>query len=1019
MFRDKFILWILLLTATVALVIWMSSQANKNAPVAVQGYLDLSAWNFDEHAIVPLNGEWEFYPNQLLIPGDILSAANKKRYMMVPGKWEKTQTDSGISMRGMGFGTYRLLIGIETTEQQLAVAKNYIRFADKLYIDGVLMGESGQTGESRDRYSPRNVPYTVYFHTNRNEIEILLQVSNFDYKSGGIANSLYFGPATAIAIYKNVQTSFEMTGMFISLFFSLFVLSLYMWLHKNRLLLVFGAFFFVSAIVIITNGERMFMQLFPDIPFELAFKIKNMSMYLRPVLLFWIVSIMFEKSLLRKPFLAISLVYAVYCAGIVVLPFHVYSQLQEVSYAGILLSYALLIVFLTFAYVAGRFGTLDKRGFQLFGAAVYALLLTEVSVVMSNENMTSNAVTNFNIIVVSVLIVIMLARQYFIAYSSMRQLTQKLQIADRMKDEFLLLTSHELNTPLHGIINLAQTALEEKFHKSNEETIKERLRLIRSTAYRMSNLVKDLIDAAKLKEDRLQLELRQVDLVTCVSVIIEVFGFLAKGRNATFASSIAPDARYIVADEIRLMQVLYNAIDYCLMRVQDGEIVIGSRREQGAIVIEIACEPTARSEAIPGEDSAPDEDAGVAIGLSIASELILRMNGRFERPEDAGCIRLFMPAAGEEDTTRRQIAASSQSSPQTSRISADDGAPRVLIASADPLNLEQLYGMLEMDGYAVTAASSDREAWTLVTRASRPDIVLLDVMLPEANGYELCRQIRDHFTHVELPVLLISARNTPADIETGISSGVSDFIARPLDAGEIRMRLRTLLSIKRLAKEAALNEMAFLQSQIKPHFLYNALGTIMSLCYTDGPRAGELLAVFSKYLRIIFHLDNIEETVSIRKEMELVQAYVDIEKVRFGERIRFELDADKQLYDCQVMPLTIEPLVENAIRHGISKKIGGGTVRLTIRSEGEYVQITVKDDGVGMTPAQVEAAFDRNQNNQGIGFLNIVRRVAHLTDKRPAIESEPGSGTTVTIWLPAARTATTPRRGLADESVIG
>ncbi|WP_139993159.1 hypothetical protein [Paenibacillus paridis] len=69
------------------------------------------------------------------------------------------------------------------------------------------VGEAGQTGESRNRYSPQNVPYTVYFHTDGNEIEILLLASNFDYKSAGIANSLYFGPATAVAIYKNVRTS--------------------------------------------------------------------------------------------------------------------------------------------------------------------------------------------------------------------------------------------------------------------------------------------------------------------------------------------------------------------------------------------------------------------------------------------------------------------------------------------------------------------------------------------------------------------------------------------------------------------------------------------------------------------------------------------------------------------------------------------------------------------------------------------------------------------------------------------
>ncbi|WP_135547728.1 hybrid sensor histidine kinase/response regulator [Paenibacillus cymbidii] len=1003
---------IIVLTAIVAAAMWISAFAGKHAPAAVQGVLDLSGWNFAKDGSVPLDGEWEFYPNRLLAPGDVQGAAAYKRYMTVPGKWEQPQINRGTPMKAAGYGTYRLLIRLQQTDRQFAVAKNYVRFADKLYVEGVLMGQSGLPGESKASYTPRNVPYTAYFHADRNEIELLLQAANFDYRSGGVTNSLYFGLAEDIAAGKTLQTSFEWTASLVSLLFGLFALSLHLWFHRNKLLLLFGAYFFISGLSMITNGERIFMQLFPHLPFEWTFKIKLLATFLRPVALFSIVRVMFKPFAFNKLFLTLAIAYALYCAGIAALPFRIYSLLQDAAYAGVPLSLAVLVALLLIAYARGNYGTLDRRAFQLFFAAVYCLLLTEVSIVLSNENKISGIVTNVAIVLVCLFIVMMQARQYFVAYSSMSRLTRQLQMADRMKDEFLLLTSHELNTPLHGIINLAQSALEEKFKKSGEAKQHERLRLIRSTAYRMSNLVKDVIDAAKLKEGRLDLEPRIVDIVACASVAIEVFGFLAKGRNISFDSDFAPSARLIVADEIRFMQVLYNAIDYALRRVQDGTIAIGSRKVQDGSFVEIAIDPAG----VERESTA--DNGSVAVGLSIASELMERMNGQFALDEAAGTIRLRLPAAAKAAPKEGAKAASKPPVPPGPRTTADRGGPKVLLASADPLNLEQLYGILEMEGYDVSAASSDKEALALVARKERPDIVLLDVLLPEANGYGVCREIRRHFTHAELPVLFISARNTPADIEAGITSGGSDFIARPLDAGEIRVRIRTLLAIKRLAKESARNEMAFLQSQIKPHFLYNALGTIMALCYTDGPRAGELISVFSHYLRVIFHLDNTEETVTLRKEMELVQAYVDIEKARFGERLRFELDADTELYDCRVMPLTIEPLVENAIRHGITKRIQGGTVRLTVRGQTGYVQITVEDDGVGMTPEQAETAFERHDADQGVGLLNIRRRIAHLTDKRPVIESEPGRGTKVTVWLPMERPGTDEGSDKQDESDI-
>ncbi|WP_256762063.1 histidine kinase [Cohnella sp. WQ 127256] len=1003
--KDRFLIGFFLLTVIVGFAMWLPGKIEQAAPRVSMGELDLSKWDSKEDGVLKLDGQWEFYPNVLLTPENLAEQKAKKGFIQVPGEWDGWQDDEGVAMKGMGFGTYRLLIKNAPMNQSLALTKNYVRFADKLYVNGVLMGQSGRTAESEEDYLPRNAPYTVYFHTTGSEVEILLQATNFDYKSGGISNSLFFGLAKDIEVKKSIQVGLELMVTIIVLMFSVLNISLYIWFHRNRLLILLAAFFFIYAISVLTNGERLFLQLLPNLPFEVAFKIKTISVFMPPALQFLISRNLLGKSLIRKLLLISAVLLSTYCVGIAILPFHIYSQVQDFIYLGITLMYIVQFIHLMKSYMNGQYGRLDKRQFQIYFAAIWSQLLTGIVVVLSNQIVISMILTNLTVLLFVVFISMLLIHQYIGAYSSMTKLTRQLQMADQMKDEFLLITSHELNTPLHGIINLSQSLLKEPLRRSTENDMKKKLNLIRNTAYRMSNMVKDIIDVARIKDGKLEVEVRRVDLVICVLIVFEVFGFLAKGKNTQLVHGITPEARFVLADENRLMQVLYNVINHSLIHIHDGVVSINSRSTETGVIIQIG--KTANLQETNNGDNTRDEeeDNGFAVGLSVAHELVVLMGGEFVLDAGEGNMEIFLPAALEDGFEEVAAGMEDELFPLEQEAGVEvekvkKVTSKILIASADPVNVEHLYGMLIMEGFDVICAGTDTESYAAITRLDRPDLVLLDVMLPDTNGYELCRRIRQHFTQVELPVLFISARSTPADIEFGIAAGGSDFITRPLDAGEIRVRINTLLSMKRLVKAAAVNEMAFLRSQIKPHFLYNALGTIMSLCYTDGVRAGELLGTFSRYLRIIFHLDNTEETVRLSKEMELIQAYADIEKERFGERIRVEFDVDKELYGIQVMPLTIEPLVENAIRHGVSKKVSGGTVRLTIQRQDEFVQVIVEDDGIGMTPEQIKSILGPGMNEQGVGFRNIMRRVAHLTGKQPLVESELGKGTKVTIWLP-------------------
>lgn len=181
-------------------------------------------------------------------------------------------------------------------------------------------------------------------------------------------------------------------------------------------------------------------------------------------------------------------------------------------------------------------------------------------------------------------------------------------------------------------------------------------------------------------------------------------------------------------------------------------------------------------------------------------------------------------------------------------------------------------------------------------------------------------------------------------------------------------------------------------SQIKPHFIYNTLTTISYFCSEDPQKADELTNRFSEYLKN--NLSSLSETeaVAFSKELEVIKNYLEIEKMRFEERINVEYDI--RFEDFAVPVLTIQPVVENAVKHGICKKEDGGTVKISSLEEENYYCIIVQDDGVGFDKDAVN--FDGKEH---VGVKNIISRIENFGGE-VEIESKVGVGTTVTIRLP-------------------
>ncbi|WP_164667839.1 sensor histidine kinase [Virgibacillus doumboii] len=211
--------------------------------------------------------------------------------------------------------------------------------------------------------------------------------------------------------------------------------------------------------------------------------------------------------------------------------------------------------------------------------------------------------------------------------------------------------------------------------------------------------------------------------------------------------------------------------------------------------------------------------------------------------------------------------------------------------------------------------------------------------------------------------------------------------------------------LDRLVKEM---ELKHLQNQVNPHFLFNTLNTISKMAYLEDAKSTSGL-IDSAAALLRHSLGEIEKRVPLRDEVKVVQDYFHIQKVRFSERVTFNLDVDEDCLDIEIPQLTLQPLVENAFIHGIEEKEEGGTISLVIYRNLENVIVEVRDDGVGMEQEKMNQIISMTKQQEehvghstGIGLTNVIRRLQLVFQEKPIIEmeSEPGEGTVIRLILP-------------------
>lgn len=567
---------------------------------------------------------------------------------------------------------------------------------------------------------------------------------------------------------------------------------------KSSLYFVFMCLIFAGRTII--YGDFLIYKLLPFISFGAIIAIDYITLCWFSVCSAFMIGTLFPEENPKKV-LKIFFIYATFMTILFLLtPISFFTRLVYLVQAIAILVGAYSIITLTLAFLRGKKDALTV----LFGAL--AVIVFAVHDVLFQNNIILSDVGElvpFGLFVLLLSQSFVLARRSAEAFRNVNELSKKLLKLDKIKDEFLANTSHELRTPLNGILGITEAMLKGSDGELNARQ-KQDLSIIAGSSRRLANLVGDILDYSKMKNKDILLNIQPIQLEGLIHTVVNVFAQLSRSKEFEVISEIPEGLPPVAADENRFVQILYNLVGNAVKFTVRGCIKISARK--AGSMIEVCVSDT--GEGIP-EDKLEDifksfeqvdtsltrRHGGTGLGLSITRQLVELQGGSIwvhSKPGVGSQFTFTLPVADatlkeadnhvkeiESERTVQELNVHLEEAPASVETIKD--RVHILLVDDDAVNLQAAKAILRLGGYMVTVAGSGKAALTELERHHNFSLVILDVMMPEISGYEVCRKIRESRTNFELPVLMLTAKASTEDIVMGFESGANDYLPKPFE----------------------------------------------------------------------------------------------------------------------------------------------------------------------------------------------------------------------------------------------
>ena len=1066
------------------------SHTEKKIPLAVEGVLDLRDWDFKKDGMIKLNGAWEFYDNELREPSDFQSdTIGTIKYEQLPGIFGK-----------QGYCTYRLKLLMDNQMDLNSVKVDFIQGAYELWADNKLITSVGQVGKTKDEMIPQLVPAIGSFYVEKEETYLVLRVSNF-YNKYAYIDTLVLGDSKEITAMRERKLGISLFILGCTVMAAIYSFGVFINRRKEKAQLYFAIVCLIIAIRVLFIGQSFWMLLLQDLNYFVTRKIKVWTFYSYIPFIILFIDYSYEKVMSTKVVKISKYLALLYTLIVIFIPTKYY-----LYYIAPFEVFALVSIFYMM-YKISKIYIQKGQTDYIVVVGLFALFITRINDILYEYSIIiTDSFAAIGILTFIIVNYYVLAGRKANELSNVENISAKLKSLNDLKDDFLAMTSHELKTPLNGIVGLTESIVNNK-DANLDIDLREDLSLVNSSAKRLSNLVNDMMIFSKLKSNDVVLHRKPVNISNVIEMVIKFSQVSISKRNITFTNLIDKNAPYVFGDEDRIQQIMYNLLGNAMKFTHEGEIILSYEVKNSFVHIYV----TDTGIGIPEQklykifnqyeqvEGIPQKYGGTGIGLYITKKLIEIQGGEIKVSSVIGigseftftlplCTEQQLRVNLEEDIFNEENKQSGEVQaeysrpidlkPNIVRMSMEDVRKiineninsfkkdkyKILIADDEYVNLKVLKNYLPKDTFEVLEATSGTEALRLVKENLDLDLVILDIMMPDILGYEVCEIIREKQSIFELPVLIMTADSKIENLVISFECGANDYLKKPFNRHELLSRINTLITLKYSVKQALslVHELGIAKDQVEALSVQSVETNrrVEELMAYDKVRT-EFVANMSHELRT--PLNVICSTIQLLKSLdasknlgdEKIKYYIQImnqNSLRLLRLINNIIDTTKVegdymslhlrnrdivyiveeisqsvaeyikshgitlIFDTDVEEKTIafdeekvERIILNLLSNAVKFTNRNGSILVNIYDKVDFIEISIKDTGIGIPKDKLEFIFERfaqvdkstSRQNEGSGIgLALVKSLVEMHGGKIHANSQEGKGSEFILTLP-------------------